>query len=247
MSDSKSNKSKMFRHILIAGIIILGVLSFNNFMQLKALNINVVSLNNMITGRVVENNAEQPTVKPTSGTKGIDMLKLMDDDSIKGDLSAPVTIVEFSDFECPYCARFYDQTLPSLLSEYVETGKVKIIFRDFPLGFHSNAQKAAEAAECAGEQGKYWDMHDKLFEDGVTGGVSSFKQYAKDLSLNTATFDSCLDNGDMADEVKQDMVDGAAAGVTGTPGFIIDGELVSGAQPFANFKAIIDAKLAANN
>src|SRR3989344_4465459 len=86
----------------------------------------------------------------------IDMEALLDDDSIRGDKDAPVTIVEWSDFECPFCARFFEQTLPSIEEEYIKTGKVKLIYRDFPLSFHTNAQKAAEAAECAGEQGKYW-------------------------------------------------------------------------------------------
>ncbi len=173
----------------------------------------------------------------------VDMEALLDDDDVRGDADAPVTIVEWSDFECPFCARFHQQTLPSIEEEYIKTGKVKLVYRDFPLSFHPNAQKAAEAAECAGEQGKYWEMHDMLFEKGVQGGVASFKQYAKDLSLNTAKFDTCLDSGAMAGEVQKDMADGAAVGIQGTPGFIVNGKLVSGAQPFAVFKQVIDAEL----
>lgn len=177
-------------------------------------------------------------------TVPIDMETLMDDDEVKGDANAPVTIIEWSDFECPFCARFYDQTYGQIVKEYIETGKVKIIFRDFPLGFHANAQKAAESAECAGEQGKYYEMHDKLFEEGVTGGVDSFKQYAKDLNLDTTKFNECLDSGTMADEIAKDMQDGQSVGISGTPGFIINGQLLSGAQPFAAFKQVIDAELA---
>jgi len=173
----------------------------------------------------------------------VDMEALLDDDAVRGDADAPVTIVEWSDFECPFCARFYSETLPSIEEEYIKTGKVKLIYRDFPLGFHQNAQKAAEAAECAGEQGKYWEMHDMLFEQGVQGGVAGFKQYGKTLGLNTAKFDTCLDSGAMAGEVQQDMADGAAVGIQGTPGFIVNGKLVSGAQPFAVFKQVIDAEL----
>ncbi|MBT3940546.1 DsbA family protein [Candidatus Woesearchaeota archaeon] len=168
---------------------------------------------------------------------------LIDDDTVKGDADAPVTIVEFSDFECPYCARFYRDTLGQIDDTYIKTGKVKMVFRDFPLGFHKQAQKAAEAAECAGEQGKFWDMHDMLFENGVSGGITSFKQYAKDLGLNTADFDECLDSDAMADEVKKDMKDGSAAGVSGTPAFFINGELITGAQPFSKFKQVIDKEL----
>lgn len=188
-------------------------------------------------GAVLPPGADDPT--PTV----VDMEALLDDDTVRGDPDAPVTIVEWSDFECPFCARFYEQTLPSIEEEYIKTGKVKLVYRDFPLSFHTNAQKAAEAAECAGEQGKYWEMHDMLFAQGVQGGVAGFKQYAKDLGLNTAKFDSCLDSGAMAGEVQKDMADGAAVGIQGTPGFIVNGKLVSGAQPFAVFKQVIDAEL----
>lgn len=187
------------------------------------------------TGAAVKGDDPAPTV--------VDMEALLDDDAVRGDKDAPVTIVEWSDFECPFCGRFYQQTLPSIEEEYIKTGKVKLVYRDFPLSFHANAQKAAEAAECAGEQGKYWEMHDLLFEKGVQGGVAGFKQYAKNLGLNTAKFDTCLDSGAMAGEIQQDMADGAAVGIQGTPGFIVNGKLVSGAQPFAVFKQVIDAEL----
>ena len=120
-----------------------------------------------------------------------------------------------------------------------------MIYRDFPLNFHQNAQKAAEAAECAGEQDKYWEMHDVLFEKGVQGGVSGFKQYARDIGLKTADFDKCLDSGQMAGEVRKDMSDGQRAGVQGTPAFWVNGQEISGAQPFGAFQQIIDAALAA--
>jgi len=189
------------------------------------------------------------TVVPSFGgsdpspSPSVDMKALLDDDPVLGDKDAPVTIIEWSDYECPFCGRFYQQTLPSIKDEYIKTGKVKLVYRDFPLSFHPNAQKAAEAAECAGEQKKYWEMHDLLFENGVQGGVTGFKQYAKQLGLNTGEFNECLDSGKMASEVQKDMADGTAAGIQGTPGFIINGKLVSGAQPFAVFKQVIDAEL----
>lgn len=173
----------------------------------------------------------------------LDMESLLDDDAVKGDEDAPVTIIEWSDFECPFCGRFYTETLGQIEEQYIKTGKVKLVYRDFPLSFHPNAQKAAEAAECAGEQGKFWEMHDLLFEKGVSGGVAAFKGYAKQLDLDTAKFDSCLDSGAMASEVQKDMSEGAAAGITGTPGFLINGKLVSGAQPFSVFQQIIEAEL----
>ncbi|MFH1316493.1 MAG: thioredoxin domain-containing protein [Candidatus Woesearchaeota archaeon] len=169
---------------------------------------------------------------------------LVDDDDVKGDPNAPVTIVEFSDYECPFCARFYSQTYGQIDDEYIKTGKAKLVYRDFPLGFHAQAQKAAEAAECAGEQGKYYEMHDKLFEDGVSGGVASFKKYASEIGLDNEAFNTCLDSGEMADEVNKDFQDGQKAGVTGTPAFFINGKLIVGAQPFSAFKQAIDAELA---
>jgi len=184
---------------------------------------------------------DRPTTTPPTGAP-VDVS--VDDDAVKGDLDAPVTIIEFSDYECPFCGRHYRDTLPQIISEYVDTGKVKLIFRDFPLGFHSKAQKAGEAAECAGEQGKYWEMHDKLFDNQDALSVDDLKAYAKELKLNTAKFDACLDNGDMEDEVKQDLADGQAAGVSGTPASFINGRFVSGAQPFSAFKKIIDEELA---
>jgi len=185
----------------------------------------------------------KPEVLPTEPTEPTIVDASADDDAVKGDENAPVTIIEFSEYECPFCVRFYEQTLPSIDEEYIKTGKVKLIFRDYPLSFHKNAQKAAEAAECAGEQGKYYEMHNKLFEDGVKGGVDSFKQFAKDLGLDTTKFDECLDSGAMESEVQKDFNEGASYGVSGTPAFFINGVFVSGAQPFENFKAIIDAEL----
>jgi len=186
--------------------------------------------------------AGAPSPSAPSGAQ-VNMEALMDDDAVKGDPDAPVTIIEWSDFECPFCARFYTETLGLIEQQYINTGKVKLIYRDFPLSFHPNAQKAAEAAECAGEQGEYWEMHDLLFEKGVSGGVAAFKSYAQQLGLDTAAFNECLDTGAMAAEVQKDMADGAAAGITGTPGFLVNGKLVSGAQPFSVFQQIIEAEL----
>jgi protein-disulfide isomerase len=177
----------------------------------------------------------------------------VDDDAMLGDEDATVTIVEFTDYQCPFCGRHYEQTHKQIVSEYVDTGKVKLVVRDFPLGFHPHAQKAAEATECAADQDKFWEMHDKLFQtqgtwSGLADAIPSFKQYAKDLGLNAGTFDGCLDGGTHAQEVKDDMAAGSAAGIDGTPGFWIIGEdgtgqKISGAYPFDSFKAAIDAKL----
>jgi len=172
----------------------------------------------------------------TSGATG--------DDPMKGSADAPVTIIEYSDFQCPFCARFWSQTLPQLQEEYIDTGKVKLIYKDFPLSFHENAQKAAEAGECADDQGMFWEYHDMIYENQNALSVSNLKSYAKDLGLDTSEFNDCLDSEKYEDEVKEDFKEGQAAGVSGTPAFFINGKSLVGAQPFSEFKKVIDAELA---
>jgi len=197
----------------------------------------------MIAEAMIEVNGKYMIDPATLGSGKLLNPPSTDDDDVKGDADAPVTIVEFSDFECPFCGKFFEETMPQLQSEYVDTGKVKMVFRDFPLGFHQNAQKASEASECAGDQGKYWEMHDLLFENNNALSIDDLKGYAVDLGLDPAEFDDCLDSGKHEQEVKDDMDAGKAAGVTGTPAFFINGEFLKGAQPFERFKAVIDAKL----
>ena len=235
--SAPANGVQIFTLIGVIVAVIFLVLISNNITTMMGTPI----ANNEIVKEIVPVKvaAKQPSTAPD-----INMENLIGGNAIKGDINAKVTMVEFSDYECPYCARYYKNTYPQIISEYVDTGKVKIVFRDYPLPFHGKAQKAGEAAECAGEQDKYYEMHDKLFDIGLSGGVASYKEFAADLGLNQADFDSCLDSGAQASEIQNDMKAGQAVGVTGTPGFIINGELVSGAQPFSAFKAVIDRKLA---
>jgi len=175
-----------------------------------------------------------------SGTASVQSSAGADSDPWIGGENAEVEIVEFSDFECSFCSRAVS-TVKQILSEYGD--RVRIVYRDFPLGFHANAQKAAEAAECADEQGRFWEYHDKLFENQRSLGVANLKRYASELGLDTPAFDECLDSNAMADEVKADFADGQAAGVSGTPTFFVNGNIVVGAQPFEAFKQIIDQEL----
>jgi protein-disulfide isomerase len=159
----------------------------------------------------------------------------------RGPANAPVTIVEFSDFECPYCSRA-EETVSEVMRVYGD--KVRLVFRDLPLPNHTNAPKAAEAAHCAGDQDKYWEMHAKLFANQRALDVASLKGYAKDLKLDAAKFDKCLDSGSKAALVEEGRKAGSEAGVNGTPAFFVNGVLISGAQPFDAFKEVIDAELA---
>ncbi|HYM11701.1 MAG TPA: thioredoxin domain-containing protein [Bryobacterales bacterium] len=162
---------------------------------------------------------------------------------VKGDPKAPITIVEFSDFQCPFCKRA-DDTLKEVLTKY--SGKVKLAYRDFPLSqIHPNAQNAAEASRCAGAQGKFWEYHDALFADQSKLDKASLTDRAKKLSLDEKSFQSCLDTGKFKAQVDADEQDGEKAGVNGTPGFFINGTFLSGAQPVSEFEKVIDTELAA--
>ena len=170
-----------------------------------------------------------------------------------GRADAPLTMIEFSDFQCPYCRRFFETTLPALKAEYIDIGKLRYVFRDFPLDrLHPQARKAAEAAHCAGDQGKYWQMHEVLFHNQKALQVEHLKTYAYSLNLNHLIFDDCLEQGKYAVEVQKDFDEGAAAGVQGTPGFflgktqaddVVQGIFLKGAQPIAAFRQVIERLL----
>ena len=159
----------------------------------------------------------------------------------KGPANAPVTIVEYSDFQCPFCARV-GPTLERIAQTYPD--KVRIVFRDFPLGMHPEAQPAAEAAKCAHEQGQFWPYHDKLFASQKDLGGDSYKKFAEQLGLDTAKFAACFDGGRYRQDVMLLARGGQQAGVSGTPAFFINGRFLSGAIPFERFQAVIDEELA---
>lgn len=172
----------------------------------------------------------------------------------KGEPTAKLTLIEFSDYQCPFCARYVRDTYPQIEKEYVETGKLRYVFLDLPLeSIHKLAFKAAEAANCAGEQGKYWEMHDRLFENQKA--LEPWTAHAEAVGLDVADFETCLASGKQAEEIRRDMAEARKAGITGTPGFFLaytDPKTstvrtvasLKGAQPFAAFKAEIDRLLA---
>jgi protein-disulfide isomerase len=159
----------------------------------------------------------------------------------KGAEKAAVTIVKFEDFQCPYC-KTVQPTFPELLKRY--DGKVRLVHKDLPLdAIHPQARQAAEAARCAGEQGKFWEYHDKLYANSPKASVEELKSYAKEVGLNAGSFDQCFTSGKFKGLVQKDLSEGAQLGLTGTPTFFINGREISGAQPVEAFAAIIDEEL----
>jgi protein-disulfide isomerase len=160
--------------------------------------------------------------------------------SAKGPATAPVQIIEFSDFQCPFCQRAHP-TIQQVLDKYGD--RVQLVYRHFPLPGHPNARPAAEASECAAEQGKFWPYHDKLFASPSQLGNADLKKHAAQLGLDTSKFDACVDSRKYKAQVETDAQAGEQAGVNGTPAFFINGRMLSGAQPFDAFKRIIDDEL----
>lgn len=160
----------------------------------------------------------------------------------RGSEKAPVTIVKFEDFQCPFCKQI-QPTVNALLSRY--DGKVRLVHKDLPLeSLHPQARQAAEAARCAHEQGKFWEYHDKLYANAPKASADDLKSYAKDVGLNADSFDRCFASGKYKEVVQRDLNEGAQLGLTGTPTFFINGREISGNQPSEAFEAIIDEELA---
>jgi protein-disulfide isomerase len=160
-----------------------------------------------------------------------------------GPEDAEIVIVEFSDFQCPYCQRFHQQTFPDLLAAY--PGKIRFVYRNFPLppSMHPDAMSAAVAALCAGDQNSYWEYHDKLF-DGNALGEETYLQYAEELGLNLEEFTACLSSGKHDEFIERDMEFSTNLGVQSTPTFFVNGLAVVGAQPLSSFTQLIDKELA---
>ena len=254
-NEKISVKKSTFNGLIIGVIILVGITAFFAGSYTSNLNSNQISEDDLddaiakLELKLLQN--QLPTKQPSAPVK-----ISIDDDPIIGNPDAPITIVEFSDFQCPFCARFHTQTLPSILEEYIDQGKVKLVFRDFPIqSIHPNALPASVAAECANEQGKFREMHDTLFEKQnewnkleTDDALSLFSQYAADMQIEQKSFDSCLSSGKYIPEIKNDLDDGRDYGVSGTPGFFVGNDKVGyvelkGAQPFESFKKIIDIQL----
>lgn len=235
--------------ILLGSVVIaIAILVSGGVIKVKGKNEQVLSASSSAQVQPANNQAQDRIVTAS-----------VDDDPILGKKEAPVTIVEFSDYECPYCKRHFDQTHAALKSDYIDTGKVKLVYRDLPLNFHQNANIEAQAADCARDQKgdeAYFKYHDEIFKRTTSNGtgiaVSTLPVIAKDLGLDVDPFQKCLDGAKFKDEVAKDYNDATAAGVDSTPSFLVGrssadgnvtGVLIEGAKSFSSFKSVIDALL----
>lgn len=228
----------------------------------------IITIGILISGGVIKfqkpNSAQvagvtAPTTAAPQAPTGGPVKVATGNDPVLGDKNAPVTIIEFSDYECPFCKSYFTQTAPQIISNFVSTGKVKMVYRDLPLSFHQNAQKEAEAARCARDQGgdnTYFKFHDEVFTKTTSNGtglaLDQLPIIAKGLGLNVDQFNQCLSSNKYAQAVKDDLAYAAQVGANGTPTFYIgksdpsgtiNGTQIIGAQPYATFQAAIEAAL----
>ncbi|MBU2566242.1 DsbA family protein [Patescibacteria group bacterium] len=244
----ESNPRVMFALGIVAGVAIVStiglVLVFNFLMSGRSFNAQAMA--GQTANPTAAPTQAQPTTDPTAAAPSLPPAAVDETrDHVYGPADAKVTIIEYSDFECPYCLRHYT-TLQQIKKDF--PNDVRVVFRHYPLSFHPEAQKAAEASECAADQGKFWEMYDKIFAANEAGnmGVDVWKAAAKELGLNTDEFNKCLDGGSKASRVAEDLSEGQNIGVEGTPASFVNGELISGAIPYETFKGIIQQAGATN-
>ena len=245
--------------IIVGSVIIsLSILLSSGVIKIKGVTPQGLAAgNNQLAQAPVQPTQQAPQAAPAEDTGPVKVA--LDDDPILGDKDAPITLVEFSDYECPFCKRHFDQTYSELKKDYIDTGKVKLVFRDLPLSFHDPmATTEAIAANCAREQGgdtAYFKFHDEMFKRTTSNGNGLNKekiyQIAVDNGLNETNFKACLDGEKYKDEVAKDLADASNYGASGTPTFFIgkstgteiEGTKLVGAQPYSAFKTIIDQQL----
>ncbi len=238
MSERNHGSSSMAVPTTILGILLVIMIVF-----LISMNVQITKISNSLSGSAVKDSIAVALENKGSQEQNSQNMKINSEEHVKGQKDAPVTIVEYSDFQCPFCQSFFENAYKKIITDYVDTGKAKIIFKQFPLYFHQNAQKAAEASECAGEQGKFWEYHDLLFSTKQLD-ATTLKKDAVTLGLDADKFNTCLDSGKYAQKIRDDTAEGQSKGVSGTPSFLINGKKVVGAQSYDVFKAEIDAALA---
>ena len=228
------NEKLIFTQFLLPGAILLAALIISGTL--------LFTRGGNGTAQIGGSGANQPTDK-------VD-IKISPDDHVLGSKNAKVTIVEFSDFQCPFCRSFWSDTLPEIKKNYIDTGKAKFVYKHYPLDFHPGARPAAEASECAEDQGTFWEFHDKVFEEQTKLGQGTIQfgkpeivKWVAALGLNMDQFSECFNSGKYSQRVSDDMAQGSKAGVGGTPTTFVNGQKVVGAQPFASFQTAVEGFL----
>lgn len=238
MSENKITFAKLFPYIMV---VILTPVMFA-----MGLGVGYLLWGQENGQQVADAIDAQATTEPTQEEQQVTRYDVsVDDDPSIGPDDAAVTIIEFSDYECPYCKRWYDETFDQLMEEY--SGQIRFVYRDFPLSFHANSASAAAAADCAGAQDAYWEYNEALFSYEYSLNTETYLAYAEELGLDMQAFSECVENETFADEVSSDFSYASSLGVTGTPTFFINGIPIVGAQPYEVFKQLIDDELAGTN
>lgn len=256
-------KSKLFIMLVASTVLLAGCFEPNNNGTDKEIAAGIeqirVDIEGLKTGQeaIVKDLAEVKkliTPKKREVVSDVNVELDVSSDPSKGSADAKLTLVEFTDYQCPFCARHVKAVMPQVLKNYVDTGKVYYVIRDFPLSFHKNAKDAAYAAHCAGEQGKYWEMHDLLFDNQKALAKDKLSEHAATLELDVAAFDECMGSDRYVEKVANSLKDGKKAGIRGTPSFVVgmaqDGgkkvkgtKVIRGAVGFNVFKGVIDDML----
>ena len=232
LEKSQFDKTKFFipASIIIAALIVSGTIFYTR-------------------GEISNGTANIGNTAPGTNQGGTVKVSV-DDDPFLGPKNAKVVLVEFSDFQCPFCRKFWRETFLQIKKEFIDTGKIKFVYRDFPLDFHPQAKNSAEAAQCANEQGRFWEFHDKIFEEQEKKGegtiqftLQDIKKWASEIGVNSDKFNSCLDSGKYKSEVEKDYTEGSSYGVSGTPTTFVNGKPIVGAQPYSVLKSEIENAL----
>ncbi len=227
-TNSQKNIYLILSAIIISGIVIAGAIVYTRNSQLDSLSEKLET--------------DQKTSSVESRKASRVELTISEEDHIRGNPDAPVTIIEYSDFQCPFCQRFHP-TVRQILEDYPD--QVRWVYKHFPLdSIHSEARPSAEASECAAEQGKFWQFADELFENQSRMGSSLYEELASQIGLNMGQFESCISSRKYKDHVEADLQEGIKAGITGTPGSFVNGEEISGAVPYDYLKTTVEQALA---
>jgi protein-disulfide isomerase len=248
-SSGGSMKEKMFP--VLIGLIVVGAFAIGLlYGKVSVYEKGAAGVKTAVQTSGNNQAAAQPQAEPTEGPISPDQWNklIAQATAVEGNKQAKVTMVEFTDYQCPYCERYYSDAYGKIKENYIDNGKIQYILRDLPLPFHQYAKPAALAARCAGEQNKYWEMHELLFKNQSDWSQSEpkekFATYAKQVGLNLNQFQNCYSSGKYNQAIDADNALAAQVGASGTPTFIINGEKIVGAQPLATFQQTLDQALA---